>query len=146
MTPDLARLQLGRETLARIEALGLDVTGAAWMRDEDSNSWVFEVATPLVDSHGPKWIYDRLAPIVAHMPLPAGIHMLQVRLASPGESLWRTIAKNFAVETAAVMTEPSVSEGVPLPEMLLLRSRRHAGNAEQSAARLDRQYRELAGA
>uniref|UniRef100_UPI0004969CAF hypothetical protein n=1 Tax=Kozakia baliensis TaxID=153496 RepID=UPI0004969CAF len=43
------------------------------------------IATPLIDTEGPKWVYDRLLPALRKIEFPPEISPLDIHLYSPNE-------------------------------------------------------------
>ena len=143
---DSGHVLLGQQVLKHADCIGLAATGAAWIRDVATGHWVLELATPMVDSHGPAWLYERLSVIVAKMPLPQGISMLELRLASPREAFWRLLSSMFEVDQSVVTMTANVMNGLALPDIVLYRALSPPEDAPLRAAALDRRYRELADA
>ena len=146
LTLDHARTRLGEQVLEHADRIGLAATGAAWIRDASTDGWILELATPMLDSHGPAWLYQRLATIFSKMPLPQGITMLEFRLASPDEALWRLLASVFHVDRSSVTLSGNVVNGMMLPDMLLYRALPSTKSAAQQAETLDQRYRALVNA
>jgi hypothetical protein len=143
MSLDGPHMELGQQVVQQADAAGLNPSGAAWIRDSSSDKWVLELATQLLDSHGPQWVYDRIVPILRVTPLPHPMHVSRLRLASPNEAFWRSVASAFRVDNAAVSMDRGIVKGMVFPAMVLLRSRPPATTAAQDAERLDQRYRDL---
>jgi len=143
---DSGHVLLGQQVLKHADRIGLAATGAAWIRDAATDHWILELATPMIDSHGPAWLYERLSVIVTKMPLPEGISMLELRLASPREALWRALSGMFDVDQSVLTLTANVLNGLALPDVVLYRAVRPPDDEALQAAALDRRYREVADA
>ena len=80
------RRNAGARILKITDDVGLDAVGAAWVWNRESDNWWFLLVTPLIDSKGPRWVYERLLATFSRVGLPEGVTPLEIRLASPRES------------------------------------------------------------
>ncbi len=85
------RLDSGRQLLEMTDRLDFGAVAAAWVQDSENGHWWYLLVTPMVDSFGPTWIYERLLKVFQKWKLPDGISPLDIRVASPFESGVRTL-------------------------------------------------------
>lgn len=79
------RLSSGRRLLEMTDQLDFGAVAAAWIQDSAEGHWWYLLVTPMVDSLGPTWIYERLLKVFQKWKLPDGISPLDIRVASPFE-------------------------------------------------------------
>ncbi len=106
------------------DEVGFSATGAAWVHDRDSNRWHYLLVTPMIDSKGPRWVYERLLKVFAKLPLPPGITPLDITIASPREEFFRQFpVKTLASESfgTAAHLRDHIFNGVFVDEMTLYR-------------------------
>jgi len=99
---DDRRREAGRLLLAKTDELGFAAIGAGWFYHPESGRWLFVLITPMVDTKGPRWIYERLLRIFGKWGLPPGIAPLDIHLVSP----------SHMELVAAESDKPGVVEGV----------------------------------
>ncbi len=143
MSLDRQRIALGHEVLAKADQIGLDVSCAGWVRDADSNNWVLELATRLIDVRGPAWIYRRLVPLISAIAQPSNIDLLRIRLSSPHETMWRAVSSGMSIEDSEIALIGNMVNGIHLPDMILYRARRTSPMEKSTGEHLDRSYQDL---
>ena len=144
LTLDGNRRRLGRDVLTLADSLGLAPDCAAWVCDSTAGRWSLELATPMIDTQGPDWVYRRLVAMVEHLPLPENISLLEIRLASPSERLWQFVTALLTTDGEGMEFSGNIIQDVELPDMILYRARRSLEPVEQRVAAFDARYRELA--
>lgn len=82
---DDVRRSSGYELLSMLDGVGFGAIGAAWVLDEDSDRWRYLLISPMIDSKGPHWVYERLLQVFRKLKLPKGITPLDIVVASPRE-------------------------------------------------------------
>jgi hypothetical protein len=85
------RTRAGREIVQTMDQMGLGVEGAIWIQHESVQRWAFHLFTPLVDTMGPRWIYERLLKVFQKVPLPDGLTPLDVVVRSPSERWFQAL-------------------------------------------------------
>lgn len=80
---DEVRKAAGREILDLTDRFGFDAFAAGWLHDRRSGAWRYLLVTPMLRTHGPTWVYDRLLRLFRHQPLPEGISPLDVYVIDP---------------------------------------------------------------
>ncbi len=141
------RRNAGARILEITDDVGLDAVGAAWVWSRESDNWWFLLVTPLIDSKGPRWVYERLLAMFGRVGLPAGVTPLEIRLASPRENAFRNFP--IRVDFSALPGLNNVNHfqdmaigGLHIDFMAIYRmvpESRHAGDvANRFALRVDR--------
>ncbi|WP_010517811.1 hypothetical protein [Komagataeibacter oboediens] len=69
-----------------LDEIGLKPNVAAWVYDRESDYWWYMVATPLIDTVGPQWVFDRLLKAFQKIKLPDEVTPLDICLMSPNEA------------------------------------------------------------
>ena len=87
-------ISAGTELLARLKALKVEVVAAFWHFTSDAGEWRLALATPSVDSEGPKELYGRIWSAVFEWETapPSGLDFQRVVVLSPSDSLVRALA------------------------------------------------------
>jgi hypothetical protein len=146
MSFDPVKAELGRKVLEQTDHFGFLATGAAWIYDAQSERWILELATPMIDAKGPAWVYERLVKLFSKFTLPSGITLLELRVASPDEVMWRMVTSMFGVSDAGVFISGTVSNGIKIPDLFLFRAMNGKGSEEEVASAFDQRYHELVAA
>lgn len=76
---DPARHATAREIVNLVNRSGVSVQSAGWLHDRATGTWRFVLVTPMLRTHGPAWIYDRM---LRH-PLPAGVTPSDIYVIDP---------------------------------------------------------------
>jgi hypothetical protein len=77
-TIDQARLDAGQAILDLTDRGGFDARAAGWLHDRPTGAWRYLLVTPMLNTHGPKWVYERLLRLFRKFDLPAGISPLDI--------------------------------------------------------------------
>lgn len=93
---DLRRVS-GQRLLEMTDEVGFGALGAAWIYDRMVDRWWFLLVSPMIDSRGPRWVYERLLGVFSKLSLPEGITPLDIRVASPREQFFRTFPIKIVV-------------------------------------------------
>ena len=80
---DRVRQAAGREILDLTDRFGFDAYAAGWLHDRRTGAWRYLLVTPMLKTHGPRWVYDRLLRLFRYNPLPAGISPLDIFVIDP---------------------------------------------------------------
>lgn len=80
---DEARQKAGRKILALTDRAGFDAYAAGRLHDRQTGTWRYLLVTPMLKSHGPRWIYERLLKVFRYHPLPEGVTPLDVYVMDP---------------------------------------------------------------
>lgn len=72
----------GRDFVARLPGIGLDVAVAAWVKSAEDDGWHLFIVTPAYDQLGPIGAYRLLHPVFRELP-ELGFFLSEVRLVSP---------------------------------------------------------------
>lgn len=99
ITVTAARRDAGYELLRKTDDLGFDAVGAGWYQAEEEGRWRFFLVTPMIDSKGPRWVYDQLMTALRVIKIPDGIKPLEIHLVSPREERFYDLRKRLHVPT-----------------------------------------------
>lgn len=80
---DAERKAAGAALLALTDKVGFHAYAAAWVYNRTTENWLFVLVSPMVDTRGPRWIYERLLRAFRVCPLPEGITPLDIFVVSP---------------------------------------------------------------
>lgn len=156
-TLDEARREAGRAILKLTDEVGFDAYAAGWLHDRATDVWRYLLVTPMLRTHGPRWVYDRLLRVFRRCPLPDGVSPLDIYVLDPEievavfgppllamderelpTGLTATLSHSVSLGNA-VVEDGSVTFFRRLP--ILLRARRR-----NPAPRFDRRVRQLEAA
>lgn len=85
-----------------VDKAGFEAVGAGWILERHSKRWFFLLVSPMIDTEGPKWVYQRLLKAFRKLHLPAGITPLDIVVSSPNEQSMLSLAKAFAIDDSYV--------------------------------------------
>ncbi|NVN44421.1 hypothetical protein HW537_10980 [Asaia siamensis] len=68
-----------------LDEIGLIPDVAAWVHEAEGDYWWYMIATPLIDTEGPDWVYERLLPALRKIGFPREITPLDIHIYSPNE-------------------------------------------------------------
>lgn len=88
---NIERLESGAALLRMLDSVSFEAVGAAWVYTMDTDLWHYLLITPMVDTKGPYWIYERLLKVFAKLRLPNGITPLDIVVASPYEQAFQKL-------------------------------------------------------
>ncbi|MBR0560037.1 hypothetical protein [Neokomagataea anthophila] len=97
ITIDQTRRDAGFYLLQKTDDIGFNASGAGWYRPTDSKRWRYFLITPMIDSKGPKWVYERLMDALRVLKFPEGIKPLEIHLVSPRESRFYDLKNRLQV-------------------------------------------------
>lgn len=147
---DDIRRTSGAALLRMADDVGFDALGAGWVLDETAGRWWYLLVSPMIDSKGPRWVYERLLALFAKLHLPEGISPLDIRIASPREEGFRQfpIRVDGTPEGASSATEirDLLIGTMHISAMYLYRMRPLGQSSGDRARRFDARYRELMAA
>ncbi|MBE7729430.1 hypothetical protein [Komagataeibacter sp. FXV3] len=99
ITVSTERRDAGYELLRKTDDLGFDAIGAGWYQAKEAGRWRFFLVTPMIDSQGPRWVYDQLMAALRIVKIPDGIKPLEIHLVSPQEERFYDLRKLLHVPT-----------------------------------------------
>ncbi len=151
VTPGDLRIESGRKLLEMTDAVGFGAVGAAWIHERDADHWWYLLVTPMIDSKGPRWIYERLLPVFNKLRLPEGITPLDIRIISPQEQFFRKFPVKAKNNLPGPIPELSLDRlmlpgFIPVDAAHVYRMDRDRQWAAERAATFDRKVRELLAA
>ncbi len=146
VTLDDLRKDSGAKLLTLTDAFGFAALGAAWAYDRDAERWWYLLVSPMIDSKGPAWVYERLAALFGKLHLPEGISPLDIRIASPNETGFDRIVTNLRVERTAHAFRNIQMGGIDIASIYVYRMGPDDGQSGDRTSRFDARYRELMAA
>ena len=102
---DDLRRESGATLLKMTDEVGFGAVGAAWIYSRESDRWWFLLVTPMMDTKGPLWIYERLLRVFSKWKLPEGITPLDIGIASPREEGFR----RFPIKSLSAVDQMGLS-------------------------------------
>lgn len=99
------RAESGAAVLALTDRVGFDAYAAAWLYDEETETWRFVLSSPMLGERGPEWVYARLLRAFHRLELPASVSPLDIFVIDP------------SVEVAMFGEPDRLPVGPPLPGM-----------------------------
>lgn len=102
--PHIPNVEAGAELLKRLDAASMNVQAAVWFLGyADQNSWSLIIATPLVETRGPRKIYATTRRILESMNESRDDLLRAVVVVSPNDSVLKLLRMG-------VHTGPGVSQ------------------------------------
>lgn len=140
----------GYDILRKTDDIGLNAIGAGWFLPSDDDRWRFFLVTPLIDSRGPAWVYERLIKALRVLHFPKGITPLQVHLVSPREERFYDLSRRLAVPEMGERNLFHCSDGSVnrhgMAAIVVYRMREMDQRAAETARRFDARVGELLAA
>lgn len=106
-----ARFESGESLLRRLDAKGIPVTAAFWLRMSEEDDWRLVLASPLVDELGPKASYQRVQSATAPLLLD-GISLADISLLSPKHDIIKLMGHAVGTGPAPSISGIRFSSGV----------------------------------
>jgi hypothetical protein len=79
-------IEAGRRLTEQLDRSGLPLSASMWLYVPDSNEWRLILASPRVDSEGPKKAYQEVRNVLVHLP-GAGLSLRNISLVEPENPL-----------------------------------------------------------
>lgn len=146
VTLDDLRRENGVKLLALTDEFGFAALGAAWVYDRDAERWWYLLVSPMIDSKGPAWVYERLVALFHKLHLPDGISPLDIRIASPKEARFRDLAGAFRITDSGITIANSQIGGMYITSMFIYRMHKDNGRVGDRTRRFEARYQELMAA
>jgi hypothetical protein len=103
--------EIGREILGELAKAGIAVNVAFWAYVSQSGEWQFFIATPLVDSEGPKSAYERVLRTLHDAGMDRQLPWRRILLRSPKDPVLRLLEKQTKIPTGSI--DIMESENIP---------------------------------
>ncbi len=148
-TPELSALRetSGGVLLRMTDDVGFGAVGAAWVLDEESQAWHYLLISPMIDSKGPRWVYERLLQVLHKLHLPEGITPLDIVIASPRQINMRQLTQLGQIDRASVIRfNDIIINGMHVHYMAIYRMLPMKTHAGEQATTFDARVRELMAA
>jgi hypothetical protein len=113
----------------------------------ESDHWRFLLVSHMIDSEGPRWVYQRLMRIFSKFRLPAIIRPLDIVVASPRQIEYRNfpIQKDYLPGNVTIVADLTINDA-PVDYMALYRMNSLPRNAGERTKAFDRRVDELTAA
>jgi hypothetical protein len=89
--------EAGASLLQRLDSQGLDITAALWFYLESSDTWRLVIASPGVQSQGPKHVYERVQKALGSDVDESRIKLGDISVVPPDDPLIRLLG--IAIKT-----------------------------------------------
>ena len=108
-------LEIGRKILVTLRQANIEVSVAFWAYVSQSSDWQFFIATPLVDSEGPKSAYERVLRTLHDAGLDPQLPWRRILLRSPKDPVLRSLEKQTEIPDGSIsITEfGTIPRGTP---------------------------------
>jgi hypothetical protein len=83
--------EAGASLLQRLDSQGLDITAALWFYLESSDTWRLVIASPEVQSQGPKHVYERVQKALVSDVDESRIKLGDISVVPPDDPLIRLL-------------------------------------------------------
>jgi hypothetical protein len=90
-------IEEGAALLRTLDSQGLNITAALWFYLESSDAWRFIIASPEVQSQGPKHVYERVQRALGTDGSASRISLRDISVVPPDDSLIKLL--NIAIKT-----------------------------------------------
>ncbi len=118
---------------------------AAWVLSEVGR-WDYLLVTSMIDTMGPRWVYDRLMRVFEKVGLPDGITPLDIHLASPDELRIQALPIHVENACAGVDLHDKTCNGFHFPGMVIYRFLPTTLQAKDPSRRFDAGVKQLLAA
>jgi hypothetical protein len=108
-------LEIGRKILVTLRQANIEVSVAFWAYVSQSSDWQFFIATPLVDSEGPKSAYERVLRTLHDAGMDPQLPWRRILLRSPKDPVLRSLEKQTEIPDGSIsITEfGTIPRGTP---------------------------------
>jgi hypothetical protein len=108
-------LEIGRKILVTLAQANIAVSVAFWAYVSQSSDWQFFIATPLVDSEGPKSAYERILRTLHDAGMDPQLPWRRILLRSPKDPVLRSLEKQTEIPDGSIsITEfGTIPRGAP---------------------------------
>ena len=96
-------LEDGKRLIERLDRVGLIVDAALWFYFSESEEWRLVIATPKVDTEGPRSAYAKIAEAIAAIGEPFSIDLSQITAVSPHHPIVTSLRKFFVTRKNAIL-------------------------------------------
>lgn len=107
--------KIGREILGELAKASIPVNVAFWAYVSQSGEWQFFIATPLVDSEGPKSAYEQVLRILHDAEMDRQLPWRRILLRSPRDPILRLLEKQTKIPNGSIeiMESENIPKGTP---------------------------------
>jgi hypothetical protein len=114
-TTTLVDLDIGRKIIVALVRANIPISVALWAYVPQIDEWQFLIATPLVDSRGPKAAYERVLRTLHDAGMDPQLPWRRIFLRSPKDPVLRSLAKQTEIpDGSIIITEfETIPRGAP---------------------------------
>jgi len=107
-------LDIGRRILGVLSQAGISVTVAFWAHIPQISEWQLFIATPLVDSKGPKLAYEQVLRILKQAGMEQELPWRRIFLRSPKDQVLKSLEKSKSDGgSIEIMESENIPRGTP---------------------------------
>lgn len=108
-------IDIGREVLRALTRARIPVSVAFWAYVSQSSEWQFSIATPLVDSKGPKSAYEQVLGTLHEAGLDPQLPWRRILLRSPKDPVLKVLEKQTEIPDGAItiVESENIPKGTP---------------------------------
>ena len=106
-------LEIGREILIALAQANIPVNVAFWAYVSQIAEWQFLIATPLVDSKGPRTAYDQVLRVLRDAGIDRHVPWRRIFLRSPKDPVLKSLEKQTAMPNGwiEIVEYPNIPKG-----------------------------------
>lgn len=114
-TATLVELEVGRKIIAVLAQANIPISVAFWAYVPQIDEWQFFIATPLVDSKGPKGAYEQVLRVLHDAGMDPQLPWRRIFLRSPKDPVLKSLEKQTEIPDGSIsITEfKTIPRGTP---------------------------------
>lgn len=93
-------LEEGRKLIDALEQEGIPLKAALWLYFEEADEWRLALASPLIDTKGPRYLYERIQDILDTNQENIPISLSNISLFSPDDPLIKPLTEALGEKPA----------------------------------------------
>lgn len=136
----------GAALLKLTDDVGFGALGAGWLLDDNAQTWRYLLVSPMIDSKGPRWVYERLLQVFRKTKLPEGITPLDIVIVSPRQIGFRNFPIRHSGDDGVMHLTDMTVDGLHIGYMALYRMLPMKNDAGERAKTFESRVRELVAA
>jgi hypothetical protein len=102
-TTTLVDLDIGRKIIVALAQANIPISVALWAYVPQIDEWQFLIATPLVDSRGPKAAYERVLRTLHDAGMDSQLPWRRIFLRSPKDPVLRSLEKQTEIPDGSII-------------------------------------------
>jgi hypothetical protein len=113
-TTTLVDIDIGRKIIAALAQANIPISVALWAYVPQIDEWQFLIATPLVDSRGPKGSYERVLRTLHDAGMDPQVPWRRIFLRSPKDPVLRSLERQTEIPDGSIsIREIDIPKGAP---------------------------------